>query len=296
MRCRQRQSPSLKRACLMANSRAAAYYLALTSRRMAFIPEVLAEDFYEMPIPPVTRNILQDVKDEKSLDKRVEGLFNLTAADQVLISDAIRYGIPELFRDETAPGRRSTVRGSNQLDPLATYCEHFLRVLCAATGRPSASATIFQEEGRATMPLRMMAIHLDDRGDNRIQLERIDNSKLATRLAQLNEILSVSVQGGLAIQRVATVFDTIVDADGRRIATAYFIKPDQMRYWTRSAALSDADNFFAAGFFTSNLWMACPQRRPSRLRRGTTIAELRWPDTPEFLVAASRIQGGCSLP
>jgi hypothetical protein len=44
----------------------------------------------------------------------------------------------------------------------------------------------------------------------------------------------------ISFRRVARVFDTL-DLEGQRIPTVFIIKPDQVRYWSRSIALRDAD-------------------------------------------------------
>jgi hypothetical protein len=236
----------LASACLMTNSRLAAYYLALTSSRLAFIPEVLAEDFYELPLPPLRRDNMDSLGSEAELDTWIEGAFGLADVDRVLIEDALKFGVPELLRDEAAPGRLATWRKAEDPDPLTEYSEYFLRVVRAAAGRGFASATVFQDS-RSYAPLRMVAIHLSS-NDQKIKTEKVDSSCLSDRIAALHRIFAERQPGGMGAQRVGTILDSVIDATGQQIPTAYFIKPNQMRYWTRAVALGDADSLLAGGF------------------------------------------------
>ena len=51
-------------------------------------------------------------------------------------------------------------------------------------------------------------------------------------------------RGGIFYQRVALVYSEF-QHEKRVIPTVYVIKPDRIRYWTRSAALRDADEVAA---------------------------------------------------
>jgi hypothetical protein len=50
--------------------------------------------------------------------------------------------------------------------------------------------------------------------------------------------------GGIFYQRVARIYDS-VQLNGQTVPTIYLIKPDKIRYWTRSMALRDADEVAA---------------------------------------------------
>jgi hypothetical protein len=51
-------------------------------------------------------------------------------------------------------------------------------------------------------------------------------------------------RGGIFYQRVAMVYSEYRH-ERRSIPTVYIIKPDRVRYWTRSTALRDADEVAA---------------------------------------------------
>jgi hypothetical protein len=44
--------------------------------------------------------------------------------------------------------------------------------------------------------------------------------------------------------RVLRLYDTVA-AEGKRIPTVFLVKPDQVRYWTRTMAMRDADQVAA---------------------------------------------------
>ena len=125
------------------------------------------------------------------------------------------------------------------------YCEHFNRVLRSGFGQDKKiSATIFTEKSEPFLPVRLVAIHLETPDKQFIQKESIDSPKLIERLKELDSKFLESTnrpeEGGIFYQRVAHVYDNML-MDGRKIPTVFIVKPDQVRYWTRSMAMRDAD-------------------------------------------------------
>ncbi|MCA6104921.1 hypothetical protein [Bradyrhizobium australafricanum] len=51
-------------------------------------------------------------------------------------------------------------------------------------------------------------------------------------------------------QRVATLLDVQQRPDGGDSATVLLLRPDQMRFWSRSAALRGADRLLASAVFS----------------------------------------------
>jgi hypothetical protein len=128
---------------------------------------------------------------------------------------------------------------------LAAYCDFFTRVLRAGFGQDKKiSATIFREEGKTSVPVRLVAIHLDSPGESLVRLENITSPSLIKRLRKLDAKFLKSrkrrAEGGIFYQRVARVYDTML-VEGREVPTVFIVKPDQKRYWTRSMAMRDAD-------------------------------------------------------
>ena len=104
------------------------------------------------------------------------------------------------------------------------------------------SATIFSEDDRS-LPVRLVALSLRWPGRKAISVEHFQSEALLQRLNELNrKFLDGVVKGGGGIyyQRVARVYSPIRVGDDL-IPTVFLIKPDRIRYWTRSAAQRDAD-------------------------------------------------------
>jgi hypothetical protein len=131
---------------------------------------------------------------------------------------------------------------------LSTYCHYFSRVLKAGFGQDKAvCATIYQDTAESPLPVRLVAVHLDWPRDDDVVVERIDSAALCDRLMDLDQKWLQTGdpgRGGIFYQRVALVYSEF-SYNRRSIPTVYIIKPDRIRYWTRSAALRDADEVAA---------------------------------------------------
>lgn len=239
---------------LSVNSSLAVYYLLLTSGRLAsWIPEPNKEDFMRIPLPPVSADILKDLSPD-DVDNRAHQAFALNSVESALIDDLFTFTMPDFQGEATSPGRQPTqqrprLKSVVGREPqLAAYCQYFIRVLKAGFGQDKAvCATIFQDPAGTRLPVRLVAIHLDWPHDDAIVVEPTDSEALCQRLLQLDEKLldtGDTGQGGIFFQRIARVYDESRQG-GRVIPTVYIVKPDRIRYWTRSAALRDADEVAA---------------------------------------------------
>ena len=241
----------LEAAWLAYNSRLAVYYLLLTSGRFAFyIPEPLVQDMLRVPIPDPHPRLLAGLQDWRDVDARTKSAFELKEAEWTLVEDLCDYTLPDFRGGRRSPGRGSTRAPVGEAEQLAAepyltpYCEFFLRVLAAGFGSgKDVSATIFQECGGASPPVRMVAIHLDYPNRRGVHVEAIESSALRARLDSMYSQLlrrQTATRGGIAYHRVARIYD-VDDVSGRKAPTVFLVKPDQIRYWTRSMALRDAD-------------------------------------------------------
>ncbi|RAM50051.1 MAG: SAM-dependent DNA methyltransferase [Hapalosiphonaceae cyanobacterium JJU2] len=245
----------LNAACLAYNSKVAVYYLLLYSGRFAsYIPEVNVPDLLGVPIPKSQVGLLQNIKTFDDVDERIREAFEFKDSEWVLINDLFNYTLPDFKGDSASPGRKRTHRRDNgslekNTEPeLTMYCEYFLRVLKAGFGQDKQiCATIFQEQTNAKLPVRLVAIYLNRSDYQGVHIESIDSPDLLELLEKLNNL---SLQkghiedGGIFYQRVARIYDS-VQLNGLKIPTIYLIKPDKIRYWTRSMALRDADEVAA---------------------------------------------------
>jgi hypothetical protein len=231
----------LEAACLALNSMLATYYLLLTSGRFAsYRPEALVKELLAVPVPKPQAGLLEGVDHESEVDRRVFGAFGFKDAERVLIEDLFNYTLPDFQGGDFSPGRRRTTRlADGRLEPnLAAYCEYFVRVLKAGFGDDKAiTATIFQEPDEY-LPYRLVAFELGRASDEQTVVARVNVPELISRLEQLNGRWRErqSNYGGLYWERVARVYDS-----PSGVPTVFVVKPDMVRYWTRSAGLSDAD-------------------------------------------------------
>ncbi|MBN2025077.1 MAG: N-6 DNA methylase [Pirellulales bacterium] len=241
----------LQSACLSYNSVLAVYFLLLTSGRLAsYRPEALVDEILAVPMPEPEIGILEGLDTPEEVDARVHRAFDLKDAEWLLVKDLCEYTLPDFKGDETSPGRQPTERiqrctqAAKSEPHLSAYCDFFARVLKAGFGQDKrVSATIFQDAADAPLPVRLVAIHLDWAREKDVVVERIDSAELCDRLLELDQKWLQTggpLRGGIFYQRVALVYSEYVH-EGRSIPTVYIIKPDRIRYWTRSAALRDAD-------------------------------------------------------
>jgi len=245
----------LNAACLAYNSKVTVYYLLLSSGRFAsYIPEVNVPELLDVPIPELSVGELQSIKTIDDIDERIRQAFEFKDSEWVLIDDLFNYTLPDFKGDSTSPGRQRTIRGDNSQcqnnteAELTTYCEYFLRVMKAGFGQDKqVCATIFQEQTNTLLPVRLVAIYLNSPDCHGVHVEPIDSPNLIELLEKLNKLYlkTGSIEDGdIFYQRVARIYDS-VELNGVKIPTIYLIKPDKIRYWTRSMALRDADEVAA---------------------------------------------------
>jgi hypothetical protein len=239
------QSSILEAACLSYNSKLAVYYLLLSNGRFAsYIPEVKPTDLLRVPIPQLGIASLADINSLEDVDERIRHLFSFKDSEWVLVEDLFKYTLPDFKGNNSYLGKQATKR-DNEAD-LTEYCKYFLQVIKAGFGmKKRACATIFQEPDGSRLPIRLVAIHLNSPTSEEIRVERIDSHILLERLKRLNELFIAqedSSEGGIFYQRVARIYDSF---SSNGVPTIYLIKPDKLRYWTRSSALRDADEVSA---------------------------------------------------
>jgi len=248
-------SQLLEAACLSYTSKLAVYYLLLSSGRFAsYRPEPNVEDLLRVPIPEYREGITRNLETFDDVDHKIYDAFSLKESERVLIEDLFNYTLLDFKGDSSSPGRQGTHRiASNlfeteeELD-LKQYCEYFMRVLRAGFGQDKeVCATIFQESTGDHLPVRLVAIYLNKSIHDGIKVETINSQVLLDRLNQLNNLFieqDNSDTGGIFYQRVARVYAS-TEWHGEQVPTVYLIKPDKIRYWTRSMALRDADDVSA---------------------------------------------------
>jgi len=241
-------------AALSYNSILAVYYLLLSSGRMAsYRPNAIVEELLSVPIAEADEADLQ-LENFDAIDERVRTLSALDDSEWGLIEDLFAFTLPDFKGDETSPGRQPTERkprlksAAGREPHLAAYCRDFIGVLKGGFGEDKhVCATIYQDAPRNRLPVRLVAIHLDWDREEPVVVEPIDSADLCQRLVELDErFLQIgdTSRGGILFQRIARIY--VEERQGRRkIPTIYVVKPDRIRYWTRSAGMRDADEVAA---------------------------------------------------
>ncbi|MBM3242455.1 SAM-dependent DNA methyltransferase [Candidatus Poribacteria bacterium] len=240
----------LEAACLSYNSKLGVYYLLLSSGRFASDrAETNVEDLLRLPIPEYEPNMLQGIETLNDVDWRIRQAFNLKESEWALIEDLFDYTLPDFKGDISSPGRQRTHRKDNKenIEPeLSAYCEYFMRVIKAGFGQDKQICTaIFQEQTSPYLPVRLVAFYLNQPVYEGIKIESIDSPELLKRLDELNKsFIDQGYKEGIFYQRTARIY-TSAQIQGQKVPTIYFVKPDKIRYWTRSMALRDADEVAA---------------------------------------------------
>lgn len=239
----------LRSAWLSLNSKLAVYFLRLTSGRFcSYRPEPNVQDLLKIPMPKTEVGLFDNLNSYEDVDCRIKKALRISESEWILVEDLFDYMLPDFGKDNNssayAPSRKKDRKRDEKI--LESYCHSFLKVLRAGFGEDiEVSATIFQEN-EMYLPLRMVAVHFGSSERSDVCYEPITSIDLLARLQELNtKFMDVSkLKGGIFYQRVVRIYDSIRKGK-KNIPTIYLIKPDQIRYWTRSMAFRDADDVAA---------------------------------------------------
>lgn len=212
-----------------------------------------------MPIPETHADV-RSFRSFDEIDAHAHAAFGLTDSEMVLIKDFLTYTLPEALRKNKAPGKRPTRRvapGGSMEPELSAYVHTFARVVKATfSAKRGVAATIFAEPAGSTLPVRMAMFQMNVHGPESVIVERISADGLLDLLTQLHKRqLSrrpIDAGGRPGFHRVMFFLETRRDGQQPSMSLSV-IKPDEVRYWTRSMAMRDADQFAGAIFRAANL-------------------------------------------
>lgn len=227
----------IRAACLAYNSIVATYFMQLRSGRMAaYRPEATVEDILKVPIPSPEALSHTSPQTLDEIDQLVFAGFGLKEAERVLIEDMAAITIPDFRGERPSPGSRTTSDTSDGEETLKRYCETFFKVLKAGFGASKQLAGVIFISPEPT-PYRLVAIQLLDEvtPDAAVRIEAIGHRGLVGELRRLSAS-GTTGSGRLLGQRFARFYDA-----SSGTPTIFLLKPDAVRYWTRSMALNDAD-------------------------------------------------------
>ena len=254
----------LEAAAATYNSLWANYFLFLTSGSFAFErPKPLAVEIRSLPLPLVQtegvfhaknaesfRALLEvDVADEAvsiaAIDDAVYAAFGFQQSERILIEDLVAYPLTEFKWREKSETRRATRRGlQGEVEPdLQPYCETLLRVLATAYGADKAiGARIWSESGsekNERLPMRYISLVFGSPSVRGVSVEPLENLALRERIRSLYRHIEEQGERDGYGRQVREYTDDI--ENGERMLVLNLLKPDWLRYWTRSVALRDAD-------------------------------------------------------
>jgi hypothetical protein len=154
-----------------------------------------------------------------SLPYSIEGHFNLSVPEYILVDDIVDY-----YRDLVRLGEGSAAMKEPGTAALAAFNETYTRQVNAVYKKNKLKALDPQ-----TWPGVICQPFVFGRG-------KIDWSGTDELKGKLDKLLHEQRSSGLAITRIARLFDG---------SCVYLLKPDRLRYWLRSVALRDADETLA---------------------------------------------------
>ena len=159
-------------------------------------------------------------------------LFDFSDAERVLVEDAITFTLGDFLGGDDAMGHLPTQHADDGAErDLLDYCTYLTRVLKAGFGQDKTVSTIIFRAADAT-PYRLVSLSLGSESDA-TRVEDIQSQALLDQLKQLD----AQDAGSLFRHPVARVYQVT-----NGLPTIYIAKPDEKRFWTRSAGLIDGDN------------------------------------------------------
>jgi hypothetical protein len=237
------------------NSATAVWYFYMTSGRLAsYRPSLRKGDLERLPMPRPSDVSVDEVRTmvDQEIDAEASVLYGLGKAERALVEDFVGITLRDFKDARSAPGRQPAHSPqSSDSRYLEVYCQWFLDVVRAGFGQAKAlCATIFHPEGAGTFPVCVIAIHLGWARAQLIQVESIADNELSQRLRKLDddERSRDPRWEGVCYRRVSRIYQNALlrGREGQqRIPTVFMIKPNQLRYWTRSVAMRDADEVAA---------------------------------------------------
>ena len=225
--------------CLIINSKIALYYEMMTARKWLVERDSFQkEEIMNLPLPEDILNLnsnyeFLEILSENSeadaiVNKLVMNWFNLTESEKILINDSIDFTLDYFWRKDESVA----IKPVNP-DTLEDYIDIFCNVLNSSFSNPKKAfiGRIFVGES----PLQVVAARLVNNDERGVAEIRQDHN-LSEILVELDRTLLDEKSQSIYIRRNLRhyVGDTI-----------FIVKPNQMRYWTRSSALHDADETYA---------------------------------------------------
>ncbi|WXG43015.1 MAG: N-6 DNA methylase [Promethearchaeati archaeon SRVP18_Atabeyarchaeia-1] len=237
--CDEQYLSDLIAVCETINSDLPLYYVMLTSGRwLVERDELTKSEIMSIPIPKKILNSGLDMSFLERLAKdgefreaencRLMNLYGLDKTEKALVADSIRFTL-DYFRHKV---------DSDAIKPASeTDVKKYLANLCQILNHqfsPSSQSfigTAYSTKG----PLRMISLKLVSNG-REIVNEELGEEEMDRVLKQLDQELIEERAPGVYVRRHLRRYSK---------DSVHIIKPNQMRYWTKSSAILDADQVYA---------------------------------------------------
>ena len=226
--------------CLAMNTNIPLYYGMLTSSRwLVERDEFAKEEIMSIPMPKNIQDISKPSEFLKGLSKHpeadkivneiVKNSYELDESEVILIEDSIRVTL-DYFRKND---KSAAVKPVTEM-VLGDYSDIFCKVLnnSFSSQKKVFVGTVFPGES----PLQVVSVRLVDESEEAAIKTQVQEYELKDVLNKLDEILIEERSPSIYIRRNLRRYS------GHKIS---IIKPNQRRYWTKSAALRDADETYA---------------------------------------------------
>jgi len=225
--------------CLVINTKIALYYELLTSRSWLVERDAFEkEEIMNIPMPENILNLNISYEFLKDLSKNPKAdeinriatdLYGLNESEIILIEDTIKFTLDYFRRKDKSIAVKPVDKKT-----LRNYVDTFCNVLNKSFSSPKK---VFAGTGfLGKSPLLVVSAHLEDKTKESVVKIYFQEHKLRDVLNKLEKTLINESPPGIYIRR-----------NLRRYSgdTISIVKPNQMRYWTKSAALHDADETYA---------------------------------------------------
>ena len=229
----------LKYSCLLISSKVFSYYQMMTNRRwLVERDELEAGDILDMPIPFPNSSILQEAEELFSIyeigespdiiDQFVYRQYGLHNHEIALINDAINY-VYDFFSKK---GSSVSLRPADE-NTMKNYFATLEDILKNTLGK-ELQPSCFVYKGNAPLAVAFISFSRDS-GVKRFQVNT-RTEEVDSILMKLDKQLVEARSGSVFVRRNVRIYNK---------SSIYIVKPNQVRYWSFSAACRDADEIYA---------------------------------------------------
>lgn len=219
------------------------YFAMMTSSEWLVERDELQEgELMRMPVPSalsdgllqITYSQLAAAAEHSGLGQRlireVSKAYGLAGNENALVRDAVTYTL-DYFRF----GKSSRAAQPPTDTMLRDYGETLCRSLChsfGCEGKTGFSARIYTGDS----PMIVASVDLSARRGNRPVVVCDASKELSEALRRMDAVLLEKTHAGVFVRRDVRIYEG---------DTAYIAKRNERRFWTRSAALREADGIYA---------------------------------------------------